>query len=74
MREAKLNGKVIIAETNAPDIAVCPDYGTDVVKGRRTCMDGVVTYFCRHKRGQGEDSPGDTDRLDGLDVDDRVAV
>ena len=57
MREAKLNGKVIIAKPEAPDTAVCPECGTEVVKRRRTCMGGVVTYFYRHKRGKGKDCP-----------------
>jgi hypothetical protein len=57
MKEAEVNGKTVVARPDAPDTAVCPDCGTEVWKRRRTCMDGTITYFYRHKRGQGKDCP-----------------
>lgn len=57
MREAEVNGKRVVATPDAPDVASCPGCGTEVQKRRVTRMDGTVTYFYRHKRGQGKDCP-----------------
>jgi hypothetical protein len=57
MREAEVNGKLVIAGRDAPDTAVCPDCRTEVQKRRVRRMDGGVTYFYRHKRGQGKHCP-----------------
>lgn len=57
MRKARVNGRLVTAEAGAPDVGVCPECGAEVEKRRRTCMDGSVTYFYRHKRGQGKDCP-----------------
>jgi hypothetical protein len=57
MREVEVNGKLVIAGPDAPDEVVCPECGTEVQRRRVTRMDGTVTYFYRHKRGQGKDCP-----------------
>ena len=55
MKEGKASGNLVVAGPEAPDKAICPECGTEVVKRRRTCMDGVVTHFHRHNRGRGKD-------------------
>ncbi|MFW6150911.1 MAG: hypothetical protein ACOC6A_05190 [Chloroflexota bacterium] len=57
MKEAVVNGKLVVAGPNAPDTAVCPDCGTEVQKRHVKRMDGSITYFCRHKRGEGKGCP-----------------
>jgi hypothetical protein len=57
MKEAEVNGKLVVAGPKAPDTAVCPDCGAEVQKRKRKCMGGTVTYFYRHMRGQGKDCP-----------------
>jgi hypothetical protein len=57
MKEAAANGKLVVAGPDAPDAAVCPDCGTEVRKRQVTRMDGSVTYFYRHKRGEGKGCP-----------------
>ena len=57
MKEAVVNGKLVVAEPNAPDTAVCPDCGTEVQKRHVKRMDGGITYFYRHKRGEGKGCP-----------------
>jgi hypothetical protein len=57
MKSAKVNGKLVVAGPDAPDVAICPECGAEVRKRRRTRMDGTVAYFYRHKRGQGKGCP-----------------
>jgi hypothetical protein len=57
MRDAEVNGKPVVAGREAPDVAVCPECGTEVHKRKRKCMGGTVTYFYRHRRGQAKDCP-----------------
>ena len=57
MKDAELHGKPVVAGPDAPDEALCPDCGAEVQKRRVTRMDGAVTHFYRHKRGQGKDCP-----------------
>jgi hypothetical protein len=57
MKRALVNEELVTAGPDTPDVAICPDCGTEVRKRRRTCMDGSVTYFYRHKRGEGKDCP-----------------
>jgi hypothetical protein len=57
MQEARVNGRVVVAGPDAPDAGACPECRGDVQKRRVTRMDGGVTYFYRHKRGQGKDCP-----------------
>ncbi len=55
MKHATLDGKPITAGPDSPDLAQCPECGAPVAKRKRSRMDGSVTYFYRHKRGQGVD-------------------
>jgi hypothetical protein len=57
MQDARVKGKLVIAGPDAPDVAVCPDCGGEVRKRKRSRMDKGVTYFYRHKRGQGKHCP-----------------
>ncbi len=57
MKKAIAHDKLIVAGPEAPEVAICPDCGAEVVKRKRTCMDGSVTYFYRHKRGEQKDCP-----------------
>lgn len=57
MRDATVEGKLVVAGPDAPEEGVCPECGAEVVKRSRRCMDGHVTYFYRHKRRQGKDCP-----------------
>jgi hypothetical protein len=57
MKQAEVEGKLVTAGPRAPEMGVCPDCGGEVQKRRRSRMDGSVTYFYRHKRGQGKDCP-----------------
>ncbi|MBS3784064.1 MAG: hypothetical protein KGY78_06440 [Anaerolineae bacterium] len=57
MKRAMVDGKLVSAGPDAPSHALCPDCGTAVVKRKRTCMGGSVTYFYRHKRGEGKGCP-----------------
>lgn len=57
MKEAELNGKLVVAGPDSPDTAICPDCGTEVKKRRRARMDGTVSYYYRHKLRQGKDCP-----------------
>ncbi len=57
MKEAMVDGELVTAKADAPEVGLCPDCGTEVVKRHRTCMDGNVTYFYRHKRGEGKECP-----------------
>jgi uncharacterized protein with PIN domain len=57
MRKARVNGKLVAADPEAPQKAVCPDCGGEVHKRSRKKMRGGVTYFYRHKRGVGKECP-----------------
>jgi hypothetical protein len=57
MKEAEVNGKLVVAGPDAPGKAICPDCSAEVRKRHVTRMDGTVTYFYRHRLGQGKDCP-----------------
>jgi len=57
MRKARYEGRTVVAGPDAPDVATCPACGCQVVKRSRRCMDKTVTWFYRHKRGEGKDCP-----------------
>jgi uncharacterized protein with PIN domain len=57
MKQAQVDDKQVTAGPDTPDVAACPDCGGEVNKRRRTRMDGTVTYYYRHKRGEGKDCP-----------------
>jgi len=54
MQKARVNGHVVIAGPDAPQVALCPCCGWMVKIRKRRRPDGQVTYFWRHKVG-GED-------------------
>ncbi len=54
MKEASVGGQLVTAGPDAPDRARCPQCGAPVAKRKRSRMDGRMTYFYRHERGQGE--------------------
>jgi hypothetical protein len=57
MREAQVNGKTVQAGPDSPDVATCPACGGIVEKRKRRMMSGQVTYFYRHKAGEGPKCP-----------------
>ena len=57
MREAQIDGKLVIANKDAPDEATCPSCGSPVRKRKRKCLDGTVTWFWRHVRDAGDGCP-----------------
>ena len=57
MREAQMNGQTVQAGPDSPDVAACPSCGGVVEKRKRRMMSGQVTYFNRHKTGEGPDCP-----------------
>lgn len=57
MKEAEVNGKLVVAGPDSADASICPDCGSDVQKRRITRMDGTVTHSYRHKCGQGKYCP-----------------
>ncbi|MGD2145444.1 MAG: hypothetical protein PVH41_01980 [Anaerolineae bacterium] len=57
MQEANVEGKLVAASPDAPATGTYPYCGAQVQKRHVTRMDGTVTCFYRHKRGQGKDCP-----------------
>jgi hypothetical protein len=57
MQEAKLNGRLVQADPDSPEIAECPACGGEVCKRRRKVGRHGHTYFYRHKAGVGDDCP-----------------
>lgn len=57
MLKARVNGKLVVAEPDSPEEGFCPDCGGKVRRRHRTRMDGDVTYFYRHVRGEGKHCP-----------------
>ncbi|MCP4536457.1 MAG: hypothetical protein GY832_04860 [Chloroflexi bacterium] len=57
MREAQVNEQTVSAGPDSPDVATCPSCGAIVEKRKRKMMSGHVTYFYRHKTGEGQDCP-----------------
>lgn len=57
MRKAIVNEELVVAGPRAPKKAICPACGGKVQKRHRTRMDGQVTYFYRHARGEGKRCP-----------------
>ena len=57
MREAMVNGRVMVAGPDSPEKAFCPSCGEAVKKRKRKRTDGRVTYLYRHRRGVGWQCP-----------------
>jgi uncharacterized C2H2 Zn-finger protein len=58
MREAEIDGRLVVAGPDAPQVARCPACGAELQKRKRRTMDKTTTWYYRHKRGQGKDCPG----------------
>jgi hypothetical protein len=56
MRDAKLNGRPVLAGPDSPDVALCPACGGEVKKRRRSDS-GKTTWFYRHRQGVGDGCP-----------------
>jgi uncharacterized C2H2 Zn-finger protein len=57
MREAEIDGRLVVAGPDAPQVARCPACGAELQKRKRRTMDKTTTWYYRHKRGQGKDCP-----------------
>ena len=57
MRRAMIDGEVVTAGPEAPSVATCPACGGEVEKRKRRRSDGEVTWFWRHRPGQGDGCP-----------------
>jgi hypothetical protein len=57
MRKARVNGRLVLAAPESPDVALCPACGEPVEKRKRARQDRQVTYFWRHKVGVGDGCP-----------------
>jgi hypothetical protein len=57
MQDAKVDGQLIQASSNSPDVATCPACGGEVHKRKRKSGKDGYTFFYRHRRGVGEDCP-----------------
>ena len=57
MREARVNGRLVMAGPNSPEMASCPSCGEEVKKRKRRGSDGKATWFWRHKVGVGDGCP-----------------
>jgi hypothetical protein len=57
MLKARVNGDIVVAEPDSPEEGFCPDCGGKVRRRHRTRMDGDITYFYRHIRGEGKHCP-----------------
>lgn len=57
MREARINGRIVEAGPDAPDVAQCPECGHEVIKRSRRTMDKTVTWYYRHAPGASRDCP-----------------
>jgi hypothetical protein len=57
MLEAKVNGELIQAGPDSPEVATCLACGGEVHKRRRKIGRDGHAYFYRHKAGIGQDCP-----------------
>ena len=57
MREARVNGRLVLAGPDAPEEALCPCCGELVRKRKRRGTGDQMTYFYRHVTGDGDGCP-----------------
>jgi hypothetical protein len=57
MRDAMVNGELVVASPESPDVALCPACGGEVRKRKRKTLGGRATYFYRHKTGVARGCP-----------------
>ena len=55
MLRAKVDGELIQAGPDSPEVATCPACGGEVCKRRRRVGRNGHTHFYRHKAGVGND-------------------
>ncbi len=56
MKDAQINGRLIQATPDSPEVAECPACGGEVHKRKRT-DGGRTTFFYRHRAGVGDGCP-----------------
>jgi hypothetical protein len=54
MLEAKVDGHLIKANPDSPEVAQCPACGGEVRKRKRKVGRNKHTYFYRHRHGSGD--------------------
>jgi hypothetical protein len=54
MEKAIVDGNLVPAGPDAPSTATCPTCGAEVQKRKRRRSDGGLTWFWRHRAGEGE--------------------
>jgi hypothetical protein len=57
MRKAMVDGQLVLASPEAPAMATCPACDGEVEKRKRRRSDGEVTWFWRHRPGEGDGCP-----------------
>jgi len=57
VREAMVDGRMIVAGPDAPEVARCPACGSEVRKRKRRTMDKTTSWFYRHPNGAGKGCP-----------------
>ena len=57
MQKARVDGRLVLAGPDSPEVALCPSCGEEVEKRKRTRQNGQVTFFWRHKVGVGDGCP-----------------
>ena len=57
MHEAEIDGQLVKAGPDCPDVAQCPACGGEVRKRRRKVSRTDYVYFYRHRIGVGNDCP-----------------
>ena len=55
MRDAKINGRMVTAGPDSPEVGQCPECGHQVQKRSRRRMDKTISWFYRHTRGADRD-------------------
>jgi hypothetical protein len=57
MQDARVDDQLVQAGPDSPGRAQCPACGATVTKRKRRRMDGSVSWFYRHVRGEGVGCP-----------------
>ena len=57
MKEANVDGQLVQAGPDSPEVATCPACGGPVVKRKRRSGRDSFTYFYRHKQGLDDECP-----------------
>jgi hypothetical protein len=57
VHKARLNGRLVEAGPDSPEVALCPACGEEVRKRKRKAGHRKYTYFYRHQLGVGDGCP-----------------